>query len=163
MAKAICPLSHRPFLPNFEFKNGTSRWSCSTDWAHDPGELGSGKLWKASSATQRELPSPWHAKCRVLPACPLWTCAEALGLWASRSFFLHAVVVACLWVVHSLKAHLQPESTGVSPEPIALSQQHGPLLLRILGTHLSLRPLKCIIFATPSCQRSLRSQLISSI
>lgn len=75
--------------------------------------LGSGKLWKATGQRLNvELSSPWHAKCRVLPACPLWTCAEALGLWASRSFFLHAVVVACLWVVHSLKAHLQPESMG---------------------------------------------------
>ncbi len=33
-----------------------------------------------------ELSRPWHARCRVLPACRLWTYAEALGLWASRSF-----------------------------------------------------------------------------
>lgn len=29
-----------PILPNFAL-NGTSLWSCSTDWAHGPGELGS--------------------------------------------------------------------------------------------------------------------------
>lgn len=117
------------------------------------------RLDSDSTLSYQVLDMPNVGSCQPVPfghVLRLSACGPQGPFFCMR--WLHAFELFIVW-----KLIFNRNPPGFSPEPIALSQQHGPLLLRILGTHLSLRPLKCIIFATPSCQRSLRSQLISSI